>query len=232
MWYREFNRIPLWKNYDWWEFQFRKWPWDEINIYMNVDWGYTYATFDREAMDNLGKLHTWDIYSREDLLNSIDTKLRSAEILEQNPMVQWVINPNKKYYIVHNSQDWNILDKGKGVFGMDQVDYNVLGWNNVVAMELTPKKVFKGWNQRDVYKRLFGEDIPESTFDFDRYDRKIYDELKKQGYDLLQYTSPMVGRWTENVVLDKSIIWKTKNMWSRSQAIETTKWRKIDKSHI
>ena len=203
------------------EYKFGKQWYEDLKVSLvkkNQNWSYSALLSD---------------WSSVDFIRNTTAGWLGKETLEQNPMIQGVLKPNSsKYYMVHNSHDWKLVDKGKGIFGMDQVDYNVLWGNNVVAMELKPKKVFKWGNQRDVYKKLFGENIPEATFDFDRYDRRIYNELKKQGYDLLQYDSPIVGRWTENVVLDKSIIWKTKNMWSRSQAIEITKWSKIDKSHI
>jgi len=92
---------------------------------------------------------------------------------------------------------------------MEKVSKNVLGGNDVKGLVIEPTKTMTSTNQYDLYKELFKNEIPEATFDLDRYDREIYTELKNQGYDLIKYTEPLVGKGTENVILDQGIIKKS-----------------------
>lgn len=141
--------------------------------------------------------------------------------MEKNPWTE----------IVFHNTNSTAKDSWKGIFTMEKVSKNVLGWSQVEAILVKPNKKFQSANQYTAYKELFWKEIREGTFDLDKYDTEIYNELKKRGYDMIEYKEPLVWRSTEKVILDEKIIKNKKNIWSRNDALDITnseKYRTAD----
>ena len=141
--------------------------------------------------------------------------------------VEQLINKAQQEWgeIVFHNTDTTATDRGKWVFTMNKASMNVLGWSKTEWIVVKPTKVMKAENQYDLYKQLFWEQL-EGVFDWDYYDRKIYDALKKEWYDFIEYNKPIwqpeTSKGVEKVILDPKIIKHSINLWTRSKALEAS----------